>query len=245
MCDILKNLENYMKEQNLPKETLKYQYTINVNGTRLICSDGESGISYSTWQENRKKGSQGEVRLNIENTYWDWNSRLKKDPESVIKEILNWGFGETTDKNREGIVEKHCNSIKNLFKYGKENIDEILFQRKDKLFSKSWENIASWSKVLSAFDPDNYFIYDSRVAVALNIISPEEWYLPEEHGHTIVFALIKNGQNTRPQRKESYKRYCESLRREGGRELERSLFMLGKMLDFKCDNWRKYIFVKS
>lgn len=249
MCAINNMLNAFKQEKHIGDNVLEYRYTGNARGVRLHCS-ADVGITYSDWHQNRNQHGR-HVDLNINRTYSDWHERLPTDPEGVITEILNWGFGERNDDDRRMMINRYYNSISQLLQNvpGQDNIvqiDQLLFQRRGNLFTQSWNNIASWSKVLAAYNPDNFFIYDSRVAMALNIIDNEcGWYLPAGKGHNIVLAIIKQNQTRGQVRtlKESYRCYCESLRQHGGVTLERQLFMLGKMLDFQSNAWRRCIFV--
>lgn len=251
MCAINEMLNAFKRNKHIGDNVLEYRYTGKARGVRLHCF-ADVGITYSDWHQNRNQHGR-DVDLNINRTYSYWHGRLQNYPLDVITEILNWGFGERNDDDRITMINRYRDSILQLPQHvpGQDNIeqiDQLLFQRRGNLFTQSWNNIASWSKVLAAYNPDNFFIYDSRVAMALNIIDNEcGWYLPEGKGHNIVFAIIKQNQTGRQVRnkKESYRCYCNSLRGNGGgANLERQLFMLGGLLEFQCDNLWDSIKVK-
>lgn len=172
----------------------------------------------------------------VDELFSGWNQRMREaqteeDFTLIIRDIFDWG-GVGSDRLKEHYAGKlHGNATS----------------------FESPENtpLSSWSKVLAAYTfdlPDNgdnkFYIYDSKVALALNIIDHEHpWYLPEERGHDVVFALIKRSRPRSESAETSYERYCSVLRQQGGTALERRLYMLGKMLDFQCDNWRNCISV--
>lgn len=94
--------------------------------------------------------------------------------------------------------------------------------------------IASKSKILAAWDPNQYYIYDSRVAIALqtlyfkeykfNIPNPKTGENRKEQIKNLIQEL-KRSEGTRI----SYSDFCAGLRNTGnGSEWEKKLFMLGK-----------------
>lgn len=93
--------------------------------------------------------------------------------------------------------------------------------------------IASKSKILAAWDPEQYFIYDARVAIAL-----QKLYFDE---YKFSIPNPKTGENRKEEIKKltgklkesrgdrvNYCEFCEGLKRTGkGNLLEKMLFMLG------------------
>lgn len=192
---------------------------------------------------------------NVDLTY-GWNGQKGEDVDTRFREWNKAMYDAKSEKS----FQKFMKIIADIFNWGGVGSDKLKRPYAEKLWNGnfSFEStndtpLSSWSKVLAAYtfnlpnnDNGKFFIYDSRVAVALNIIAPEyKWFLPEEYGHSMVFALIKSSRKKSEPAQESYQRYCQSLRQQGGVALERQLFMLGKILDFRCKNWRKCIFVNS
>lgn len=176
-----------------------------------------------TWKKQRNE----DVNQTFEVFYNDLHNASNTDElQTVIQKIFDWG-GVGSDKLKKYYAEK-------LFR------GDLSFE------SQQNTPLSSWSKVLAAYtfkDATNpkYFIYDSRVAIALNIIDKEhKWVLPNAQGYSAIFALIKQSQK-KSEAKTSYQRYCEALQEKGGVSLERKLFMLAKKLTFNCDNWREFI----
>ena len=192
----------------------------------------ETSLTYRYIDSNGKQYNSPDV----DKLFLDWNDRMlnkeqtEEKLQNIIAEIFKWG-GVGSNKLRQHYAKKLLNN-------------DLTFENNQKT------PFSSWSKVAAAYtfnldDSQKYYIYDSRVAIALNVIIPDyPWYLPEERGHNIVFALIKNSRKKSEAAKKSYERYCNALRERGGSNLERELFMLGKMLDFRPSNdWRRSIIV--
>lgn len=93
--------------------------------------------------------------------------------------------------------------------------------------------LATWTKVLAAYKPGKFCIYDSRVAVALRVTIPEiRWFLPapRENRSALCEYLGTEGQMTP---RESYARYMGLLHETGEPvRCERALFMLGGLLAY-------------
>ena len=79
-----------------------------------------------------------------------------------VKEVLKWGGIRNTAPTRE-----FANTILTLT--DNTSIPTILRKGKGNSSSQYWR-IASWSKILAAYKPGTYFIYDSRVAIGLSFI---------------------------------------------------------------------------
>ena len=160
----------------------------------------------------------------------------KTQVHDVIKAIFEWGSVGSADL-LEAYVPMILNEADN-----------------DSLAKKHGGNLSSWSKVLAAYDQKNFFIYDSRVAIALNLIYqdpniniPERfvWFIPA--GRSILSQVmkqeLKEGKAT-----DSYLRYLALLKGSipdsewrKRREIEQKLFMLGGYYEFRCNDWMKYI----
>lgn len=106
--------------------------------------------------------------------------------------------------------------------------------------------LSSWTKVLAAYAPERFWIYDSRVAVALCFLYRDvNWFIPSPHNKAadnLKKVIDKDRLSDLPEK--SYKKYLELLKdvRNQGR-CEKKLFMLGGVLRdrFAADNtlWSK------
>ena len=238
------------------KELLE-KYAVDKTKKRFEIKDLEYNFSVKTKGKWYESGEYDEQKVNdLFNRYNDlmYHREKVEKLDDVISDILHWGG----ISNADGLVDLYTKRL------------QCWINDKDKVAPTSWDAImenfqtegerrkrpqlASWSKVLAAYtfklgDEDKhkkFFIYDSRVAIALNIIDEDHyWFLPEGRGNKIVPAFIKKSKpkNNTYDAKKSYQCYCESLRKNGGVTLERQLFMLGGYLDFKMPEWRDCIFV--
>ena len=120
----------------------------------------------------------------------------KQHDESVknaIIAILEWGgitLGDNGIKQFTSEIQKvHQNSANIMF--GDNNFDqevtEILKRGRN---GNDWR-ISSWSKVLAAWKPGTFFIYDSRVAIGLSIVKPDvTWAIPSARGKNSMFGFV-------------------------------------------------------
>ncbi|MBR4664216.1 MAG: hypothetical protein IKO93_10115 [Lentisphaeria bacterium] len=97
--------------------------------------------------------------------------------------------------------------------------------------------IASKSKILAAWDPNQYYIYDSRVAIALQTLyfGKYKFSIPNPKTSENRKAEIKEITGELKQSAGSRVRYCEfceGLKNKGnGNQLEKKLFMLGGYIE--------------
>ena len=132
---------------------------------------------------------------------------------SVIDQILKWGgINRLKAERRDHYVEK----IRLGISRGQE-IDENTL-------------LSSWTKILAAYEPEEYWIYDSRVAIALKTLVPEyDWFIPTRRNDS-VGSFLRNRYTNALTEAESYEKYLSLLsgvdaRRR--RSCEQKLFMLG------------------
>lgn len=133
--------------------------------------------------------------------------------EDIVKKILRWGGIHRFSDNR---LNHYVNKILDG-KFEGQEIDE------DTLLS-------SWTKILAAYDPVKYCIYDSRVAIALKILVPEyDWFIPRRRRDDVGSFLRKQYVNPLTEA-ESYKKYLDLLSSVDAQRrglYEKKLFMLG------------------
>ena len=96
--------------------------------------------------------------------------------------------------------------------------------------------LPSWTKVLAAYNPKKFCIYDSRVVVALCVLFPEvKWFLTDSGNDQVkqIISFMKRKDSERLSAPESYKKYMELLNDSKDKvNLERQLFMLGGLLQY-------------
>ena len=141
--------------------------------------------------------------------------RDKKEDEirAVIKEISKWGGIHA----REPMLRDYSQKLLDL--------DE------NKPIG-SEKRLASWTKVLAAYKPEKFCIYDSRVAFALRMLMRNKsWFLPPRRTKNNSYDHLKREKHMSPS--ESYDEYMRLLEGTGYPvkvKYERMLFMLGGVL---------------
>ena len=189
----------------------------------------------------------------------NWNS-------STVDDLFNKWNGDIAKAREKNNPMQVRDVIKAIFEWGGVGSAELLkvYEPKilsnadnDSLAKKHGGNLSSWSKVLAAYDQKNFFIYDSRVAVALNLIYQDQnirinerfvWFIPT--GRSILSQVMKQELKEKEEKAtESYSRYLALLKEaipddsewKKRREIEQKLFMLGGYYEFRCSDWMKYI----
>ena len=135
------------------------------------------------------------------------------DSERIINEsvskILNWG--RIANGN---LITDYSNAIKAVKRENITDLNSLL----RKGGATSYKRIASWTKILAAYKPGEYFIYDSRVAIALSYISRELslpcfWRIPSPREKT---ANIQNAAEREIRKKiafEAFEKSCTNTRK--------------------------------
>ena len=158
---------------------------------------------------------------------------------------------------------KNCNRYRDLIKelYAHRNDSSaFLFPRRETI--SCWINplcpvscivrtdpltlLSGWTKVLAAYDNTRFWIYDSRVAIALSFLYRDiNWYIPPANDQGGKHPQLVNIINAINSRREGMgttlspeDSYCLYLRRMGETQnpchIEKLLFMLGGFLGNKC-----------
>ena len=165
----------------------------------------------------------------------DLRAALDKDDDHeislCIERILAWGGINKNKKNTKMIDERFPEMLRNLdIQDGNLNQEDID------------DSLPSWTKVLAAYAPDEFCIYDSRVAIALRfLIRDKEWFIPYPYGQNTMAAYkelkkIFDKKNWLTP-KESYWEYLDLLRNaspDNPGKYEKQLFMLGGVLAEMC-----------
>jgi len=148
--------------------------------------------------EGRLKEEHGQIITNYENTTVEIFAQFRQDPVPVAA-IMEWGGinRNTHDEINDYIYNLNPDNFPidaehrgispysyhmflwNLSLGQRYNPQNPNYARGS---ASNWR-IASWTKILAAYDPQHYFIYDSRVAIALSYIAlhlsqPVIWIIP-------------------------------------------------------------------
>ena len=165
-----------------------------------------------------------------------WNEISMDDKFKLFEWIVKkWGGIRSIGENTLNTYVKNINCL---------DSESPECESAKKFIFNAEENISSKSKCLAFLYPDKYFIYDSRVSMALIRIllksrSEYTWKFPLPSGQSKDFKELKNcltnriGTKRKP--KVTYLQYCELIKMisellgEGDSQLiEMKLFMLGK-----------------
>ncbi len=180
---------------------------------------------YGEWLDNvyrwpnrpnscKAKDEQKTVRL------FDEYSKLLREGkiEDSIAGIFEWGGARKTKHVKQEQTD-FANAIQKLNHEGNVDLDAILDTILDLGNNPKTHSsrIAFWSKVLAAYKPGKYYIYDSRVAIALSYISrklalPDVWRIPPNSKKCKGICHFSNHSNP------CYRRYLELLRRLAKKE---------------------------
>ncbi len=166
---------------------------------------------------------------------YHWKGLTARETDQMFEEFHT--ALETAVRNKK--KDKICVVITAIVKWGgvtigKRMLDEypqkLLALDEDEPIGNE-KRLASWTKVLAAYKPGKFCIYDSRVAFALRALMPEEcWFLPPSRktGNDRYNRLERKGQLSP---RESYEKYMRLLEATDDRvKYERKLFMLGGVL---------------
>ena len=145
---------------------------------------------------------------------------------NVIADILYWGGINGNKREKLESYARQLYIIDTLSDNGlKVAMEEFYYSKQD--------GIASWSKILAAWEPESFFIYDANVAAALQTLYAGRYrfFLPPSESKSVK----KYYDNTIKKRGEDeqvdYHDYCVALQQTGnGIHLEKRLFMLGRRL---------------
>ena len=158
---------------------------------------------------------KGQNENQVDICFFEWHQRMtnansEEEFREIIADIFRWG-GVGSDRLKQHYAEK--------------------LHRHDTSF-ESVKNtpLASWTKILAAYDPERYWIYDSRVAIALKTLVHEyDWFIPRRRNDE-VGAYFRCQYTNALTATESYDRYLILLSAVDVRassSLEKKLFMLG------------------
>ena len=171
---------------------------------------------------------------------YHWKGLTARATDQKFKEFHNELEAAVRNKKNGEI----CDVITAIVKWGGVTIGKRMLAEYPKKLRALDENepignekrLASWTKVLAAYKPKKFCIYDSRVAFALRVLMPEErWFLPlsRKTGKDRYDRLERKGQLSP---RESYKKYMRLLDATDNRvKYERKLFMLGGVLSKMVD----------
>ena len=164
------------------------------------------------------------------------NDNIKK----CVKRILDWGG----IKHVTVLLDKCSLFIMEIEKAIRNGQTDSAFQfdNKTRAFNVNIpviplieDKLSSWTKILAAYDPNRFWIYDTRVAIALCFLDPFEWFVPGNGGRENRIGGVLKSSNIGNQ-KESYAEYLALLKNEQiapwtRGHYEKQLFMLGGILE--------------
>ena len=180
-----------------------------------------------------------------------YNNRIMKaicdldSLQKIISEIFDWGIPNVGEATRACLATRYSALLQKIHQESNEdNRVECVIGRLGKDTP-----LSSWTKVLAAYDPNRFWIYDARVALALRFLSKyaalsyNGWYMPTPGSAYIeeLAKAINDGHlNTRRVKmRSSYQNYLELLQMQEpdrgsttsntntASHFEKMLFMLG------------------
>jgi len=157
-----KNIDDYV---NKYKITDIYKYDL-------------SSINFNIFEKDKVN------EIKKSNNEYEQNRKLKY----ILNNILNENIDNKLDYYNW--IVKDWGGI-GSFRKKIEDIDSFLKNVKDKkIKSIQFSTISSFSKIISFIQPNDYFIYDSRVAYVLN------WLLLKNYSKDNYFFIIPSGRNS-------------------------------------------------
>lgn len=167
-----------------------------------------------------------------------WPSLNEEQQFELIKWVVeDWGgIGRT----KEQTFRDYCRWMRDISPDNKMGTGDSW----EKLFS--WKNISGKSKAMAFVNPENYFIYDSRVSIAINSIIVERlnwsdkfFHLAQPKGNNERYRYLKEKIDEMKKKegvKASYQDYCRLIKTvarlmgldvEDRQKVEMWLFVLG------------------
>lgn len=215
------------------------------------------------WPPQRRTPNEKEVIKKFTEFKRDLDAALDRNSGSdekikdcLINIVSRWGHVKLP---RNG---KYCKRYLSLLKElhaRKNNFSSFVFPRTKTIFCRinplcpiSYINmndpltrLSAWTKVLAAYDNKRFWIYDSRVAIALSFLYKDiNWYIPQANDRNGEHPQLVNIINEINHRREGTTilspedSYCLYLRRMGETQdpchIEKQLFMLGGFLGDMC-----------
>ena len=181
------------------------------------------------------------------------------DVKKIIQRILNWGGINKIDDNTLNTYIGILNAFEQQIQWPNPPIRSTIISQDHPVGSQQQTHLPSWTKILAAYNPNSYSIYDARVAVALRIVCPDtKWFLPHSSAtyNKTAKALIdyfkeqerqeqkqqQEQQQDQLSQRESYDEYLVLLRETGNPvKYERTLFMLVDAILRTRQNGAQYI----
>lgn len=141
--------------------------------------------------------------------------------QMCIERILSWGGINKTKKSANMFENSFPIFLLELHRRNG-NLDRDLIDTR----------LPSWTKVLAAYDPEQFCIYDSRVAIALRFLfRNDNWFIPSPQRNDARHLANTIGRGSEPI--ETYRDYLTLLRNAcpgNPGSYEKKLFMLGGVL---------------
>ena len=156
MYNIIKQIYIFEKNNKIMEEIKNtiIQLVININN--------ETQDWYNWRAINESKIPLG-IKINGPNQYY-------KNIDLKIKLHEKWCNPTTKPIEKQEIINYYISDWGGIHRNNPDNIKKYNTLSPEELISSRTKGIASWSKALCIRDPNNFAIYDARVAVALNFL---------------------------------------------------------------------------
>ena len=154
-----------------------------------------------------------------------------------IYHVLTWGLPHSGEQNRINLSVKYSRILLRIHAQRNDQTDNIV----DVVLNRITEDtpLPSWTKIVAAYDPTHFWIYDTRVAIALRFLG-YNWFIPNSTNNlTAIKNHLNDNNDSFLDEKNSYRRYLELLLQQGQNgqfgtdaistagTFEKRLFMLG------------------
>ena len=224
----------------------------------ISCPITLESIEYE-WRQDRKVWHEKDVN----DYFWILKGELltalrkkNSDLTPILEKIVKrWGgikrVSQETYNNYQTILRHLWTESENEFLVGQNNTKRItvdflcpvcysfLNVATNRCNHKPVTPLSTWTKVLAAYDPTRFWIYDARVALALRYLG-YRWFIPESRSHLKIMATIINEETPNLVNEyNSYNKYLSLLlqqetQRDSAAKIiqtashfEKRLFMLG------------------
>ena len=241
---------------------------ITVHNNSIIPDIDVKDLDYE-WKQSRKTWDEEKVNDYFFILRGEILSSLieKTDMTEILKKIVrSWGgiksLGNDKYSNYQMIIRKLWENNEFEIEIGPKN-DKLIItidpncpvcyncvkKKTNRMNKKRITPLSTWTKVLAAYDPTRFWIYDARVALALRFLSNIEnglehynWFIPASRQYLHEMTVLLNADLDVAAPKESYQKYislllCQEEDRASANRIiktashfEKRLFMLGGKL---------------
>jgi len=232
-----KKINTFVEEKRIPRKELEYK-----------------------WPPTKKTPNEKDVIQKFADfkTNLDTALSLSGSDDAIDDCLVNivWKWGHVKLPRGKKYCVRYRSLLKELHAHQK-NFSAFEFPRTQTIFCKinplcpvscTVENdpltrLSAWTKVLAVYDQNRFWIYDSRVAIALSFVDHSvNWFIPSANDqkgkHPQLVNLKRRIEEKRGDSLSPEDSYAVYLRRMGELDkpchIEKMLFMLGGFLGNKC-----------